>query len=218
MSISASSPHSWIHSGAVAGTYPVSVRVEPQFENRQRLTAFFRPLLAIPHAILAGPVYWSSRTGGFGLFGAAAYVLAICNWVTLLITGKELPGARDFAMFYLRWRTRALAYMALFVDSYPPFGDGAYPASIEVAVPVGARDRVSIAARILLAVPHLVVLFFLVIAWFFVTAVAWFLILFTGRYPQGAYSFAFGVMRWALRTEAYLLLLVDDFPPFTVES
>jgi hypothetical protein len=99
--------------------YPVRVVVSPQFDGRNRLTTAFRPILAIPHAILTGPVYWSYRTGGVGLLGAAAYVLAIVSWFTLLVTGQHLQGARDFALYYLRWRTRALAYMALLVDPYP---------------------------------------------------------------------------------------------------
>jgi hypothetical protein len=79
------------------------------------------------------------------------------------------------------------------------------------------RDRASIAVRLFLAVPHLLVLFFLVLAWTLCTVVAWFAILFTGRYPAPLYPFALGVMRWLLRVEAYLLLLVDQYPPFTLE-
>jgi len=103
--------------------YPVTITVTPQAGPRNRLTTALRPILSIPHAILAGPVYWSSRTGGAGLLGGAAYVMAIVSWFTLLITGDQLRGIRDFSLYYLRWRTRALAYMALFVDPYPPFGD-----------------------------------------------------------------------------------------------
>ena len=79
------------------------------------------------------------------------------------------------------------------------------------------RDRATIAVRLLLAVPHLVVLFFLVLAWALCTIVAWFAILFTGTYPASLYPFALGVMRWTLRVEAYLLLLVDEYPPFTLD-
>ncbi len=96
--------------------YPVTITIAPQAEQRNRLTTALRPILAIPHAILAGPVYWSSRTGGVGLLGAAAYVMAIISWFTLLITGQQFRGIRDFSLYYLRWRTRALAYMALFAD------------------------------------------------------------------------------------------------------
>ena len=66
-------------------------------------------------------------------------------------------------------------------------------------------------------VPHLIVLCVLLIAWFVITVIAWFVILFTGSYPQSPLPFALGVMRWTLRVEAYLLLLVDEYPPFTLE-
>jgi hypothetical protein len=195
--------------------FPVSLVVERQLENRNRLTTFFRPFLAIPHAILVGPVYFSSRSGGFGLIGAAAYVLAIINWFTLVFGEVQPTGIREFCLYYLRWRTRAVAYMTLFTDSYPPFGDGEYPASIEVVPPL--EPRRDIALRLIYAVPHLVVLFFLVLAWFVTTLIAWFAILFTGRYPAPMHEFGVSVMRWALRVEAYLLLLVDDYPPFSLE-
>lgn len=197
--------------------YPISIVIEPQLDGRNRLTTGLRPILAIPHSILVGPIYWSYRTGGVGLLGAAAYVLAIVSWFTLLITGEHLRGIRDFSLYYLRWRTRTIAYMAFFADGYPPFGDGAYPASIEVIEPAGPRDRATIAARLLLAIPHLVVLLFLIVAWLVTTVIAWFSIVFTGSYPRALHPFGIGVMRWALRVEGYLLLLVDDYPPFTLE-
>jgi hypothetical protein len=197
--------------------YPISIVVEPQLDGRNRLTTGLRPILAIPHSILIGPVYWSSRTGGVGLLGAAAYVLAVVSWFTLLITGEHPRGIRDFSSYYLRWRTHAIAYMALFADTYPPFGDGPYPASIEVIEPAGPRDRATIAVRLLLAIPHLVALLFLIMAWLVTTVIAWFAILFTGSYPPALHPFGVGVMRWALRVEGYLLLLVDEYPPFTLE-
>ncbi len=152
-----------------------------------------------------------------GLLGAAAYVLAIVSWFTLLLTGAQPRGIRDFSLYYLRWRTRSLAYAALFVDRYPPFGDGDYPASISVEEPREPRDRATIAVRLLVAIPHLVVLFFLIAAWFITTIVSWFAILMTGSYPRALRRFGVGVMRWNLRVEAYLLLLVDEYPPFALQ-
>ena len=196
--------------------YPVGVSIETQTGERNRLTSALRPILAIPHMILVGPGAWLHRFDAAGLIGAAAYILAIVNWFAILVAGESIQGIRDFQLYYLRWRTRAVAYMALFVDPYPPFGDGPYPASIEVTEPT-VRDRATIAVRLILAVPHLVVLFFLVLAWVLCTVVAWFAILFTGSYPTSLYPFACGVMRWTLRVEAYLLLLVDEYPPFTLD-
>jgi hypothetical protein len=93
--------------------YPVSLVMKTPSEPRDRLTVALRVILAVPHAILVGPIYWSLRTGAVGLLGAAAYVLAIVSWFSILMTGGYMPGAREFMLYYLRWRARAVAYMAL---------------------------------------------------------------------------------------------------------
>ena len=43
----------------------------------------------------------------------------------------------------------------------------------------------------------------------------WLLILINGTYPQVLYEFSAGVLQWYVRVEAYLLLLVDEYPPFS---
>ena len=49
------------------------------------------------------------------------------------------------------------------------------------------------------------------------TTAAWCAIPATGRYPAGLFAFSVGVLRWEIRIEAYLLPLVDEFPPFTLK-
>jgi len=44
-----------------------------------------------------------------------------------------------------------------------------------------------------------------------------FLILFTGDYPHGLYDFGAAVLGWLIRVEAYVLLMVDEYPPFAFE-
>jgi len=69
----------------------------------------------------------------------------------------------------------------------------------------------------LLAIPHFIVLVLLSIAAFVVVIFAWFAVLFTGRYPRSMFDFIEGVIRWALRVEAYALLLTtDEYPPFSL--
>src|SRR5262245_41039856 len=104
----------------------------------------------------------------------------------------------------------------LLQDAYPPFGDAPYPASIDIIDPAGPRDRLTVGLRLLLVIPHVVVLFFVLLAWCFATVAVWFVILFTGRYPAGLYEFGVGALRWLLRVQAYLLLLVDQYPPFSL--
>ncbi|MDH4065167.1 MAG: DUF4389 domain-containing protein [Acidobacteriota bacterium] len=205
--------------------YPVTVTLEPSLTNRNRLTTLFRLILAIPHLILVGGVglgvasRGDSRTtlgGEGGLLGAVAIFLAIVSWFTIVFTGTHIAGIRQFTLFYLRWRVRALAYLMLLADAYPPFGDGPYPASVQVDEPVRPRDRLSVGVRLILAIPHLVALFFVLVAWCTTTVVAWFVILFTGHYPRGLHAFGVGALRWRLRVEAYMLLMVDDYPPFAL--
>ena len=82
----------------------------------------------------------------------------------------------------------------------------------------GPRNRLSVGLRIFYAIPQVIVLLFLNIAWVFTSIVAWFAILFTGRYPAGLYEFAVGVLRWDMRVEAYLLLMRDEYPPFSLQA
>ena len=59
-------------------------------------------------------------------------------------------------------------------------------------------------------------LFFVLCAWWVTTVVSWFAILITGRYPHGLYGFGVGALRWLIRVEAFVLLLVDEYPPFSL--
>jgi hypothetical protein len=205
--------------------YPVTVSVEPSLTNRNRLTTAFRLILAIPHLILVGGAGLGVASRGDGrtsagseggLLGAVAVFLAIVSWFTILFAGTHILGIRQFTSFYLRWRVRAVAYFMLLEDAYPPFGDAPYPASIEIADPPAPRNRLTVAVRIILAIPHFIVLFFVLVGWGFATVAAWFIILFTGAYPQGLYEFGVGALRWRIRVEAYMLLMVDEYPPFSL--
>jgi hypothetical protein len=212
--------------------HPAGLRLEPAIEGRNRLTTAFRIILAIPHLLLVGgPIGailswgWSTDAGlrydwgaGGGVLGAVATVVAMISWFVILFTGRHPDGLWKLTAFYLRWRVRAVAYMALLRDEYPPFGEGSYAAELVLAPPTEPRDRLTVAFRIILAVPHLLAVWVLGIAWGVVTLIAWFAILLTGRYPEGLYHFAVGVLRWSTRVEAYLLLLRDEYPPFSLEE
>ncbi len=207
--------------------YPLTVDVEPVLTNRNRLTTAFRLILFIPHAIIVGGVGFglayhggrgdaTSLSGETGVLGTMAAILAIVSWFTIVISGEHIPVLRQFTSFYLRWRVRALAYLMLLEDRYPPFGDAPYPASLTLVAPAGPRDRLTVGLRLLLAIPHFIALFFVVFAWWVTTIVAWFAILFSGRYPQGLSEFAVGSLRWLIRVEAYVLLMIDEYPPFAL--
>jgi len=67
------------------------------------------------------------------------------------------------------------------------------------------------------AIPHYIVLVILGIGAVVAVIIAWFAILLTGRYPRALFEYVVGVARWALRVQAYVLLLVTDkYPPFSL--
>jgi len=80
------------------------------------------------------------------------------------------------------------------------------------------QRRVTVVFRFILAIPQLIVLFFLGIAAFFVLIIGWFGALFTGQLPEFAHTFLGGVIRWEIRVNAYLFLLTDTYPPFSLED
>jgi Domain of unknown function (DUF4389) len=207
---------------------PVQFRVEPAIDGRNRLTTAFRIILAIPHLLLvggpvAGAMTWASGDansrldwGAGGVLGAVAAIVAVIAWFAIVFTGQYPEGLWNLAAFYLRWRVRALAYTALLRDEYPPFGDGEYPAVLILQPPGEPRDRITVAFRLILAIPQILAVWALGVAWAVTTVIAWFSILLTGRYPAPLYEFGVGVLRWNARLEAYLLLLHDQYPPFSL--
>ena len=71
--------------------------------------------------------------------------------------------------------------------------------------------------KAVMLVPHFVVLYALGIVAFLCGVIAQFVVLFTGRYPQGLFDIAVGVMRWQVRVNAYVIGLTDIYPPFRLE-
>jgi hypothetical protein len=208
-----------------AAPYPVSVTVEPLLTGRNRLTVGLRMLTAIPHIILVGGLGFSAARSGpdqsivysreVGILGGVVMLLVVISWFSIVIAAKHFPLVRQFTGFYMRWRVRALAYLLLLADRYPPFGDGAYPAALRIEDPPEPRNRLTVAFRLLLGIPHFVLLALLVTAWWITTVIAWILIMATREYPAALYDFGVGVLRWYTRVEAYMFLMVDEYPPFS---
>lgn len=98
-------------------------------------------------------------------------------------------------------------------------GEYAYPVTLkgELTEPL---NRWLFLIKWLLVLPHLVVLLFLFIGFIFSWLFSFFAILFTGRYPRGAFDYNVGVLRWIWRMGfySYQALGTDKYPPFTLAS
>jgi len=91
------------------------------------------------------------------------------------------------------------------------------PTQFDVEYP-DELSRLLIFFKWLLAIPHFIILYALGVVQSVITIIAFFAILFTTRYPEGLFKIAVGVMRWQANLYAYILLLRDDYPPFSWES
>ncbi|MBI2767011.1 MAG: DUF4389 domain-containing protein [Chloroflexi bacterium] len=92
-----------------------------------------------------------------------------------------------------------------------------YPVNLLVESQQSQR-KVTVFFRLIYAIPHFFLLFFLGIAAVVVTLIAWFVILIAGTYPEGMLGFSIGVHRWSNRVIAYVHLLTDQYPPFSLDD
>lgn len=92
-----------------------------------------------------------------------------------------------------------------------------YPVRFDVQYPE-SLSRWLIFVKWLLAIPHFIVLYLLSIAVMVVWIIAFFAILFTKKYPDGMFNFVLGYLRWMSNVNAYVNLMRDEYPPFTLDA
>ncbi len=197
--------------------YPVQFSVDYGDGTRNRLTTFFRLILMIPIAVVAGLL----GTAGYTLMlgdGTSSYIPTIALGILLLILfRKKYPRwVFDFLLEVNRLSARVGAYAALLVDEYPS-SDEEQSVHLNIEYPDAEADlqRWMPIIKWLLAIPHYVCLAVLGIVAVIITIIAWFAIIITGKYPAGMFNFVVGVERWAYRVVAYAFLLATDrYPPF----
>jgi hypothetical protein len=115
----------------------------------------------------------------------------------------------------LNWLLDLVAYLALLTDELPRQDD--HPVHLEVERS-GSPTVGSALLRILYAIPSLIVLAILGLVGAFVWLVALVVVLVTERNPEGLWGFLLALVRWEARLLAYLTSLVDEYPPFTLET
>jgi hypothetical protein len=211
-----------ISSVGVAPEYPVAFRVDYPDRPLDRLTTFFRPIVAIPILVvlglIAGGTYQFETDGGAAVVATGGGLLVVPTILMIVVRRKYPRWWFEFNRELARFFARIYAYLLLLDDRYPSTDDE-QAVHLEVPYPDAERDlnRWLPLVKWLLAIPHYIALVFLWIGAVFVTIYAWFAILFTGRYPQGAFDFVVGVARWQARVAGYATLLVTDrYPPFSL--
>jgi hypothetical protein len=185
---------------------------------RNRLTALGRPILAIPHLLLVGGPALGILGGGYrtGALGALAILIALIDWFAILFTGSPIRSLDSLKRLYLGWRAHVLAYAAFLRDEYPPFGEGPYPAELELPPTPETRDRVDILLRPIFLIPQFLVLAVLILLWIVVAVLSWIWLSVLGELPPSLWRLNRDICAYSLRVESYALLIHDVFPPFSL--
>ena len=197
---------------AMPGGYPAVLEID-QPDHVANWRPLVHWLLVIPQWIV---VY---------VLGIVAEVVALISWFAIIFTGKMPDGMANLIALYIRYYNRAAAYGQFMREEYPPFSFETVPQDpgdyagvrTELAPELEDRNRLTTAFRFILVIPHVFVLAILGFVVFFAMIGAFFVVLFTGRWPDGLFTFVLGYMRWTTRVNAYFLLLTDEYPPFSLE-
>jgi len=104
--------------------------------------------------------------------------------------------------------------MATFEERYPIRLEADYPESLSRLLALLAIPFMFL--KVLLVIPHIFLLYFVQLAACLVAFIGYWVVLFTGKYPRGMYQFVLGSLRWQTRVSAWLLSLVDRYPPFSL--
>lgn len=188
--------------------YPASFEAD-YVERRNRLTAFFRLILAIPLVIV---LY---------VYGIIACIAIVIAWFAIVITGHYPKGLFDFVAGFNRFVARSTAYAALLCDPYPPFGGAAnasYPVRMEFTGPLEQYSRLKTLFRIILAIPIVILRYVMNLLLEIGAVGAWVVIVVTGKLPRGLFDVMVLANSYTARSDAYLFLLTETYAPFQDEQ
>ena len=184
--------------------HPIHLVVTDDLE-RNRLTVFFRLILAIPLFV------WLM------LWAIAVSFAVLAAWIAGLVAGRVPHTLHSFMAAFVRFSTHVYAYAGIVADPYPGFtGTSGYPGDVGIAPPE-SQSRLTILFRIILAIPAAIVANVLQNVAGVVALLAWFYALFTGKANKGMRDLQAYCVRYQAQTNAYLLLLTQRYPSFADE-
>ena len=189
-------------------SYPIVYQADYP-EKRNRLTVFFRLLIAIPWLIVSA------------IYGIGVFFAVIIAWFALLFTARYPQGLYDFNAGYLRLAARVNGFTYLQVDELPPFDSGEhpeYPVRALISPAQESYSRVLVLLRIFLFIPVYIVLYALQIVGQIVGLIVWVVGVIAGSTPKGLQDTLKFCLMYQTKALAYGLLLTDRFPDFSDDS
>lgn len=196
--------------------YPASLTIDYP-ENANRLTVFFRIILAIPISIILGLL----ASNGYDPEQNYWIGILVIPTLLMIVFRKKYPRWWfDWNLALTKFALRVWSYLLLLRHEYPST-DEEQAVHVHIEYPNVEKDLNQWMPLIkwLLVLPHIIVLCLIMIGVVLCTIMVWVIILFTGKYPRGIFNFVVGALRWGLRVEAYAILLTtDQYPPFLLSE
>ena len=157
------------------------------------------------------------------LLGIVAFVQVLFSWIPVLLLGRYPGWGYRWTGGLLAYSQRVGAYALLMTPEYPPFALEAEMFPVSVRFDEGVRINrawgipvIGHIVRWLVLIPHWIVLSLLSFLAFVLMLFVWVPVLILGRQADAVYTFIGGVYRWNLRVNAYALMMVDKYPPFSL--
>jgi hypothetical protein len=179
-------------------------------EKFERPHVFLRLLVVIILSILGGALGW--------IFGLVYLVLPVVSAIFISQKGSQRFIEEDGPRIsgWLRWLVAFYAYLGILTDRFP----SEKPEEIvrfEVR-PGGSPTVGSALLRLIMSIPSAFVLALLGIVSVIILVIAAIMVLIQERYPEGMYNFQRGILRWEARLLGYHASLVDEYPPFALDT
>jgi Domain of unknown function (DUF4389) len=187
--------------------YPSSFEVD-YVERRSRLTTFFRAILVIPLALV------------LTVYAIVAEIAILIAWFAIVITARYPSDLYGFVAGFNRAVARVTAYALLLADRYPPLGGGddpSYAVRMRFAGPLERYSRLKTFFRFILAIPIVVLRYAINLLLEISAVAAWFVIVITGKLPRGLFDLMVLANSYTARSDSYLFLLTETYPPFQDE-
>jgi hypothetical protein len=194
----------------------IETQVDVTLTERNRVTAFFRIILAVPALIFVSSFAPSASFSDDSL-AIFAGVLTLPAALAIVVRQVYPSYVLAFNEAVLSLQTRVDVYLVLLTDEYPSIEENDIVSVTFPEVDAKQLNRWLPLIKWLLALPlYLVGLVYLVYA-ALLTLLGWFSILFTGNYPEVCAEGIVGTIAYWNRVVGYAFLLVtDEYPTFSL--
>ena len=196
--------------------YPVNVSYDREARINRLwgipiIGQFVRFILAIPHILV------------MMLLAIVVALQFLVSWIPVLLLGRYPGWGYRWTGGLLAYSQRVGAYLLLMTPSYPPFALDAETYPVTVRYDEGVRINrlwgipiIGYIVRAIFLFPHIILIWLLSIVAGFLMLFVWVPVLIFGRQADLIYTLIGGYYRWQLRATAYVLLMVDKYPPFSL--